>query len=215
MKTDKNIGTELNEIAPVLASLKKPKSEDISAFYFSSVKENVLAKVRQNEIFAELESIAPTLSVLVKPQLGKVPANYFKTLPNILFETIQQTKKSAISTEKPNFFGQISIWIESVFALPQLQMILATVIAVFIITGVYSSFSTEAKNSQLLAEAKASLTQEDIQLYLLEHSYEVDESILENQAEQNIIHIQPVINADDVRAYMEEEKLSEENFENV
>jgi hypothetical protein len=179
MKTDKNIETELREIAPVLASLKKSKIEQIPAFYFSAVKENVLAKVRENEVSAELANIAPTLSALPKLQSAKVPANYFKTLPNKVFATIQQTEKTAKNAEKPSFFGQISIWIEGVLAIPQLQMVLATVIAIVVLTGVYASFSTEAKNSQLLAEAKANLTKDDIQMYVIENSDEFDELTLE------------------------------------
>src|SRR6218665_220885 len=176
MKTDKTIGTELNEIAPILASLKKENNEAIPAFYFSYAKENILEKVRQNEVFTELENIAPTLSALPKLQLNDVPATYFEHLPNTVFTTIQRgAKNRKTQPEKTGFFADFSIWIERVFAAPKLQMSLATLIAIVALTGIYSSFSTEAKNTQLLAEAKANLTKDDIQTYVIENSDEFDE----------------------------------------
>src|SRR6218665_4028149 len=101
MKTDKTIGKELSEIAPTLGSIKKPENKAVPAAYFAATKENILAKIRQEDVAAELSLLAPALSALPKSTLASLsglnlPANYFENLPDKVFTTIQKREKHVI-----------------------------------------------------------------------------------------------------------------------
>lgn len=207
MKTDKNIEKELHEIAPVLASLNKSQTEAVPAFYFSDLKENVLYKIRQEEVLDELKQFAPTLALLGKGQTQTAPIHFFEEFPDRVWSTIQQQEK--LAKKKPqstlSLWEQVGVWIEKSLFTPQYAVAFATVISAILLSGIYFSNYTGGISNQQLAAAVQNLSKEDVRAYVLEYSDEFEEIQLENEIINATSEDGDIISTEELKAYFEED----------
>lgn len=209
MKISNDIREELSQIAPVLASVKKPDNGTVPADYFGGLNETLLQKIRKEEMFAELRGISPVLSSLSKAQTQHVPARFFKEFPDKVFATIQKREKLVKKRVQSTLWESIADWLENTLFTPRYSMALTTIVSTILLSGIYFSNSTETKNNQQLAIATQRLSKDDIETYLLEYSDEFEEAQLENQVVENNAELtENPISAEEVRAYFEEENIS-------
>lgn len=216
MKTDKSIGKELNEIAPILGSIKKPENKTVSSAYFATVKESVLTKIRQEEAAAELNVLAPLLSTIPKPTSASlnrlnVPANYFENLPDKVLATIQKREKQVTREAQPSILEIIVAWIKATLFQPQYAVTFATILSAVLLSGIYLSNSTEARTNQQLALATQSLTQDDIEAYVLDNSEEFEETTLETEVIESKVNEEDIAR-EELQAYFAEENIIEEDI---
>ncbi len=180
MKNNDEILKELKEIAPELSKLEKKVLDEVPVNYFSSFPNDVMKKIREQELIA----IAPTLSQQEKVNALEVPADYFSSFPQQMLQTVSATQKEVVS--KSSWRESLYVVLEKVadvFFKPKYAFAFAGTVSIVII-GVMMFIKVEQCND--LECKMASLTDAEINTYLDSNTDEYSDEIFETTLDESV-----------------------------
>src|SRR5687768_923347 len=97
MDNNQEIKQELKEVAPLLASLRKPTPPEAPESYFVSFQESLIDKIRKEEVAMELQVVSPVLAQLKKPAMVEAPADYFSSFPDAIIKQVSKPATTEVS----------------------------------------------------------------------------------------------------------------------
>jgi|688.fasta_scaffold218107_3 hypothetical protein len=175
MATDKNIKKELQNIAPILAKLKKPQEEPLHKDYFERVQNEAILKIRATSVVTELETAAPLLSKIDKSILNSSNKN-FDALQQQVFQKIAPKTSIQKSPSKLDaLLDELLGWLT-----PQTKLAFSILAVGAMLVGIQLA-NVQSKTQLELSRYMQQFSEQEIQKYLAENIDDIDEvSLIKN-----------------------------------
>lgn len=183
---DPDAHSELEELSPFLAVLRKQNPFQIPDNYFTFLSDKIIKRVQENALGEELDSDVFLKQYKARSEASfNIPEGYFEKLPDII---LQSTVRE---NETPKLKG-----IEIAFRQYRGIAVAASVAAMLFIGMTLLRPAINMENTAM------TLNQEDINQYIRENITEFDEQIIASQAgETNTLQPLLIENADDSSSY--------------
>ncbi len=184
-------GEELQNVSPILLSLKKKNVLKVPASYFESLSTNILAKIKglyPDTADEELQNISPVLFSLKKENVFKVPEGYFEQFAGRVISKLKlSTAKVIVMKPRSSWMkiaaaavvtGAIAISSLNIFNRPSNQDDPQSVAVASTAAPSYVKKSFQFKTEQDVDAGIAKLSDDDIIKYLEKNGNVMDNDLL-------------------------------------
>ena len=178
------------ELSSLLSSIKKKELYSAPPLsYFGSFSDELIEKVRTEEVAEELSYALPILAHVTKKESYKVPSAYFASFPERILKLVKRESIESPVEHWSNVWSEITEKILGLISRPGYAFAMASVVSAIVCTGLVFNTQNSLSSDEKIFAQMQQIPDADLHHYIDRHRDEFDErTILHNINDVDFTH---------------------------